>query len=69
MHEFQAQAHNGRYTMFYPLYPIGIGAEWWLMYKSIEPVGKVSPVLPPVFYFLLALYVPGGSRVHDMIFL
>lgn len=48
-----------RYTMFYPLYPIGIGAEWWLMYQSIEPVGKISPVLPPVFYFLLALYVPG----------
>ncbi|KAF1927307.1 PTPLA-domain-containing protein [Didymella exigua CBS 183.55] len=49
-----------RYTMFYPLYPIGIGAEWWLMYRSIEPVGQVSPVLPPVFYFLLALYVPGA---------
>ncbi|UPX21352.1 Very-long-chain (3R)-3-hydroxyacyl-CoA dehydratase [Ascochyta rabiei] len=49
-----------RYTMFYPLYPIGIGAEWWLMYKSIEPLGRISPVLPPVFYFLLALYVPGA---------
>ncbi|KAF9691479.1 hypothetical protein EKO04_010203 [Ascochyta lentis] len=49
-----------RYSMFYPLYPIGIGAEWWLMYKSIGPVGKVSPVFPPVFYFLLALYVPGA---------
>lgn len=48
-----------RYTMFYVLYPIGIGAEWWLMYRSIEPVGKLSPVLPSVFYFLLALYVPG----------
>ncbi|KAF2629462.1 PTPLA-domain-containing protein [Macroventuria anomochaeta] len=49
-----------RYTMFYPLYPIGIGAEWWLMYKSIGPVGKISPLLPPVFYFLLALYAPGA---------
>lgn len=48
-----------RYTMFYVLYTIGIGAEWWLMYRSIEPVGKLSPVLPSVFYFLLALYVPG----------
>jgi very-long-chain (3R)-3-hydroxyacyl-CoA dehydratase len=45
--------------MFYILYPIGIGAEWWLMYRSIEPVGRISAVLPPVFYFLLALYVPG----------
>ncbi|KAF3037473.1 hypothetical protein E8E12_003391 [Didymella heteroderae] len=49
-----------RYTMFYPLYPIGIGAEWWLMYRSVEPVGRISPILPPVFYFLLALYVPGA---------
>ncbi|KAL1612779.1 hypothetical protein SLS60_001008 [Paraconiothyrium brasiliense] len=48
-----------RYTMFYPLYPIGIGAEWWLMYRSIEPAGKVSPILPYVWYFLLALYLPG----------
>ena len=48
-----------RYTMFYALYPIGIGAEWWLMYRSIEPVGEISAVLPPVFYFLLALYMPG----------
>lgn len=50
--------------MFYPLYPIGIGAEWWLMYQSVEPVGKVSPVLPPVFYFLLALYVPGKQYAN-----
>ncbi|KAF3008417.1 hypothetical protein E8E13_001984 [Curvularia kusanoi] len=49
-----------RYTMFYMLYPIGIGAEWWLMYRSIEPLGRISSLLPPVFYFLLALYVPGA---------
>ena len=45
--------------MFIPLYPIGIGAEWWLMYRSIEHVGKISPALAYFFYFLLALYVPG----------
>lgn len=48
-----------RYTMFYPLYPIGIGAEWWLMYRSVEPVGDISPLLKGVWWFLLALYVPG----------
>lgn len=47
--------------MFYPLYPIGIGAEWWLMYSSIGDVGKISPVLSAVWWFLLALYVPGKS--------
>jgi hypothetical protein len=45
--------------MFYALYPIGISAEWWLMYRSIEHIGRVSNLLPPLFYFLLALYVPG----------
>ncbi|KAF1354324.1 PTPLA-domain-containing protein [Lizonia empirigonia] len=49
-----------RYTIFYPLYPVGICAEWWLMYKSIGPVGKVNALLPPIFYFLLALYIPGA---------
>jgi very-long-chain (3R)-3-hydroxyacyl-CoA dehydratase len=48
-----------RYSLFYVLYPIGIAAEWWLMYRAVGPVGEVSPLLPPVFYFLLALYVPG----------
>ncbi|KAF2450452.1 tyrosine phosphatase-like protein [Karstenula rhodostoma CBS 690.94] len=49
-----------RYTMFYPLYPVGIGAEWWLMYRSVVPVRKVNAALPYVWYFLLALYVPGA---------
>ncbi|OAG00762.1 tyrosine phosphatase-like protein [Paraphaeosphaeria sporulosa] len=49
-----------RYTMFYPLYPIGIGAEWWLMYRSVGPVGRVNAALPYMWYFLLALYVPGA---------
>lgn len=48
-----------RYSMFFVLYPVGIGAEWWLMYRAIESAGVMSSVLPPVFYFLLALYVPG----------
>jgi very-long-chain (3R)-3-hydroxyacyl-CoA dehydratase len=45
--------------MFYPLYPIGIGAEWWLLYRAIAPGGEISPVIPPIFYFCLVLYVPG----------
>jgi very-long-chain (3R)-3-hydroxyacyl-CoA dehydratase len=49
----------GRYTMFYPLYPIGIGAEWWLLYRAIGPAGKIHAVIPPIFWFCLLLYVPG----------
>jgi very-long-chain (3R)-3-hydroxyacyl-CoA dehydratase len=45
--------------MFYPLYPVGIGAEWWLLYRAIEPAGKRSTVVPWVFWVCLGLYVPG----------
>jgi very-long-chain (3R)-3-hydroxyacyl-CoA dehydratase len=48
-----------RYSMFLVLYPVGIGAEWWLMYRAIAPARAWSWVLPPMLYVLLALYVPG----------
>jgi hypothetical protein len=48
--------------MFIPLYPVGIGSEWWLMYCCIEPLGKVSAIGPAVFWYLLVLYVPGKSE-------
>lgn len=50
--------------MFYPLYPVGIGAEWWLLYRAAEPAGSINRLIPPFFYFCLALYVPGkwGER-------
>lgn len=45
--------------MFYPLYPVGIGAEWWLLYRAITPGREISSNIPPVFYFCLMLYIPG----------
>ncbi|OAK97361.1 PTPLA-domain-containing protein [Phaeosphaeriaceae sp. SRC1lsM3a] len=53
-----------RYTMFYPLYPIGIGAEWWLLYRAIEPAGRISAVIPPIFWFCLMLYIPGSWKMY-----
>jgi hypothetical protein len=61
--EFPNVADNCRYTMFYPLYPIGIGAEWWLLYRAIALGAKISPVIPPIFYFCLMLYIPGKYPV------
>lgn len=56
-----------RYSMFIPLYPVGIGSEWWLMYRCIEPLREVSAVGPLVFWFLLVLYVPGKSdRIREI---
>jgi hypothetical protein len=45
--------------MFYPLYPIGIGAEWWLLYRAIGPAGEINRLIPSFFYFCLVLYIPG----------
>ncbi|KZL75552.1 protein tyrosine phosphatase-like protein [Colletotrichum tofieldiae] len=53
-----------RYTMFYPLYPIGIASEFWLLYLAIEPASRVNAVLPPIFYFCLCLYVPGSYTMY-----
>jgi hypothetical protein len=46
-----------RYSFFIVLYPVGIGSEWWLMYKAAN--ATVNPMGAGVFYFCLALYVPG----------
>ncbi|EAT79770.2 very-long-chain (3R)-3-hydroxyacyl-CoA dehydratase [Parastagonospora nodorum] len=53
-----------RYTMFYPLYPIGIGAEWWLLYRAIGPAGEINSVIPPIFWFCLMLYIPGSYKMY-----
>lgn len=51
--------------MFYPLYPVGIGAEWWLMYLTIEPGRRISKVYSGVIYFLLALYFFGKQFANE----
>lgn len=53
--------------MFYPLYPVGIGAEWWLLYRAVEPAGSINGLIPPFFYFCLALYIPGKCGNRDML--
>ncbi|KAF1917495.1 tyrosine phosphatase-like protein [Ampelomyces quisqualis] len=53
-----------RYTMFFPLYPIGIGAESWLLFRAIEPSRKTSAALPPVFWLCLMLYAPGSWKMY-----
>lgn len=50
--------------MFYPLYPIGIASEFWLLYLAIEPASRISAFIPPVFYFCLLLYIPGKLSLN-----
>lgn len=46
-----------RYSLFTVLYPIGIAAEWWLMYRAA--VVASSWAVTGIFYFFLGLYAPG----------
>ncbi|EAW21574.1 putative membrane protein [Aspergillus fischeri NRRL 181] len=52
-----------RYSLFIVLYPVGIGSEWWLMYKAAA--ATVNPIGAAVFYFCLALYVPGAFKMYS----
>lgn len=45
-----------RYSLFFVLYPIGIGGEWFLMYNAAR-VADTAPSM--IYYFCLGLYVPG----------
>ncbi|KAL2868353.1 putative membrane protein [Aspergillus lucknowensis] len=52
-----------RYSLFLVLYPIGIGSEWWLMYRAATVTA--SPLVAGTFYFCLGLYVPGSVMMYS----
>ena len=47
-----------RYSLFFVLYPVGIGGEWFLMYLAAQ---VADSTMSAVYYFCLALYLPGES--------
>ena len=47
-----------RYSLFFVLYPVGIGGEWFLMYGAARAADATPSA---IYYFCLALYVPGES--------
>ncbi|PWY87884.1 PTPLA-domain-containing protein, partial [Aspergillus sclerotioniger CBS 115572] len=46
-----------RYSLFLVLYPIGIGSEWWLMFRATVAVENWA--VKALFVFFLGLYGPG----------
>lgn len=48
-----------RYTLFYVLYPIGVGSECWLIYQSLDESKKVSPYYKALLQVILVTYIPG----------
>jgi len=55
---------GGRYNTFYILYPLGIGSEMWLVYKSITPAGRRNPLFEYILWAILAIYVPGMNPCY-----
>ncbi|KAL5002269.1 tyrosine phosphatase-like protein [Aspergillus recurvatus] len=52
-----------RYSLFIVLYPIGITAEWWLMYSAAGVTS--SSLVAGIFYFCLGLYAPGSIMMYS----
>jgi hypothetical protein len=59
------KSNSIRYSLFTILYPIGIGSEWWLMFKATK-VTENMPVAA-LFAFFLGLYAPGKWYFHSII--
>ncbi|KAE8146454.1 tyrosine phosphatase-like protein [Aspergillus avenaceus] len=52
-----------RYSLFFGLYPIGIASEWWMMFHAANVT--TSALVMGIFYFFLALYVPGSPMMFS----
>ncbi|KAJ0424078.1 tyrosine phosphatase-like protein [Aspergillus carlsbadensis] len=52
-----------RYSLFLVLYPIGIGSEWWLMYRATTVTTNI--LIGGVFYSFLGLYAPGSVMMYS----
>ncbi|KAF2238804.1 PTPLA-domain-containing protein [Viridothelium virens] len=57
-----------RYNLFFVLYPLGIGSECWLVYRSIGPAGRLGAGwgtwVPVALWAVLAVYVPGSYVLY-----
>jgi hypothetical protein len=51
-----------RYNMFFVLYPLGIGSEAFLVYKSIPFAFQQNELVGYSLYAILGIYVPGEYR-------
>ncbi|OOF96629.1 hypothetical protein ASPCADRAFT_396178 [Aspergillus carbonarius ITEM 5010] len=52
-----------RYSLFLVLYPIGIGSEWWLMFRATVVVENWA--VKALFIFFLGLYGPGSVMMYS----
>ena len=48
-----------RYTLFFALYPIGVGSEVALLYASLDNLAAIAPIWRTIFIYLMLLYIPG----------
>ncbi|KAF2666559.1 PTPLA-domain-containing protein [Microthyrium microscopicum] len=53
-----------RYNLFFVLYPLGIGSEVWLVFKSIPAASKQNPLLGYALMAIMGIYVPGSYVLY-----
>ena len=53
----------GRYTLFIPLYPLGMAAECYLMYHAAS--SAQDTLVAGVWYFCLLIYAPGMTELPN----
>jgi len=51
-----------RYNLFFVLYPLGIGSEAWLVYRSVSPALEQNRWIGYLLMVVLGIYVPGTSN-------
>ncbi|PWY72866.1 PTPLA-domain-containing protein [Aspergillus eucalypticola CBS 122712] len=52
-----------RYSLFLILYPIGIGSEWWLMFRALRVTNSIP--VQALYVFFLFLYGPGSPMMYS----
>lgn len=54
-----------RYNLFFILYPLGAGSEWWLMYKSIPSAKNIRQEYAWFLQLMLFIWIP--SKITGLI--
>ena len=55
---------NGRYSTFYVLYPIGVGAEFWTTMSAVKEAYAWSPLYAMFMVAVFVGYIPGKNNPY-----
>ena len=56
---------NGRYSTFYVLYPIGVGAEFWTTMSAVKEAYAWNPLYAMFMVAVFVGYIPGKILLKE----